>query len=733
MRMSIKFKLAAVFAAIMTLMIVLSAVAVVRFAHFHEALRHIVEITASKTLLASKLETSFLTVVEAQARLVLADDPEEMDRLHAEIKLLLSKMSEQRNQLTSLAGPEDLATLDNFDRAFAPFPALEQQISDLVHQSGEAVARELSQTDSIAALRTARAALRVPGNSLGNAAAARLDAALTRAREAETSALLAAGNIAQQANAQDAHSAAQSDAETALERLSQQGRISDTLTNAVTDYFETSTRAMELARRNTRLQARNLLTGQGARILSESKQYLDEMVARDTAEMESEAIATEALYQTSRMTVLLVTASTVLLGVIASIWMARSFSRGLNRALRIANEVGRGNSEVDCTPRSKDEIGDLLRAMGVMRTAQADMAAAANRIANGDLNVEVRPRSSVDQLGMSLQTMVVELRKVLTSANDSATTVASGSQSLSTTAEKLSQGATEQAAASEEASASMEEMSANIRQSADNAAQTEAIATQASSEARDSEAAVSEAVAAMKTIAERITIIQEIARQTDLLALNAAVEAARAGSHGKGFAVVASEVRKLAERSQTAASEIGELSSRTLDVSEKAGKRLAALLPAIQRTSDLVQEISAAMREQTIGADQINQSIRELGGVIQQNTTAANDAARVSQTLAEQSDRLLEIIANFTKSSDKPPAKPVSKPTKPTQKALKPPAGKAPPTKASPVAKAPATKPTAPPTPSSRPKAEAKEGGFALDLWTDEVPDSEFESIGKAS
>ena len=198
----------------------------------------------------------------------------------------------------------------------------------------------------------------------------------------------------------------------------------------------------------------------------------------------------------------------------------------------------------------------------------------------------------------------------------------------------------------------MEEMTANIRQSADNAAQTEKIATQSAQQAIDSGKAVDEAMKAMKTIADKITIIQEIARQTDLLALNAAVEAARAGQHGKGFAVVASEVRKLAERSQQAAGEINALSGKTVEVSQKAGEMLQVLVPNIQRTADLVQEISTAMREQNTGADQINQAIRQLDSVIQSNAASATEAASVSEELAAQSESLHEVIGFFELGKD---------------------------------------------------------------------------------
>ena len=203
----------------------------------------------------------------------------------------------------------------------------------------------------------------------------------------------------------------------------------------------------------------------------------------------------------------------------------------------------------------------------------------------------------------------------------------------------------------------VEEMTANIRQTADNAAQTEKIAVQSADEARSSGEAVQQAVTVMGSIAEKITIIQEIARQTDLLALNAAVEAARAGEHGRGFAVVASEVRKLAERSQAAAGEISELSSETVAVSSRASDMLETLLPNIQRTAELVQEISAATREQNIGAEQINTAIRDLDQVIQQNAAAAEEAARTGESLTAQSDELTEAVAYFTVSGDGTPGR----------------------------------------------------------------------------
>lgn len=279
----------------------------------------------------------------------------------------------------------------------------------------------------------------------------------------------------------------------------------------------------------------------------------------------------------------------------------------------------------------------------------ASMIETLRAIAGGDLRVEVKVDSQdeIGQMAEVAKSMVSNLRSVVEEVRVAAGNVLVGSEEMSSSAENIAAGASEQAASVEEISSTMEESSASIRQNTDNARQTERIASKASQDALETGDSVTAAVQAMKDIAQKISIIEEIARQTDLLALNAAIEAARAGEHGKGFAVVASEVRKLAERSQNAAAEISKLSGSSVQLAENAGGMLSKLVPDIRKNADLVKEISAASEEQSIGASQINKAMQELDKVVQQNAASAEELASASTELSSQAEQLQSTIAFF--------------------------------------------------------------------------------------
>jgi len=406
-------------------------------------------------------------------------------------------------------------------------------------------------------------------------------------------------------------------------------------------------RAGEIAKDGGNLRASAMSAGEGAAASAEAMKTSGEFISyvrKTMAEASAQAAADASQAQLILMCTVL---ASLAIALVSATWIALNISKSLNRAVGLADAVAVGDLSQKIDVVTDDELGDLVKSLNTMTANLNVTARIADTIASGDLTVEAKRLSDKDTLGIALERMLEKLRLVVSEAIAAAQNVSSGSQQLSASAEQLSQGATEQASAAEEASSSMEEMAANVKQNADNASQTEKIARQSARDAEASGSAVARAVQAMETIADKITIVQEIARQTDLLALNAAVEAARAGEHGRGFAVVASEVRKLAERSQAAAAEIGTLSADTVKSAQEAGEMLTKLVPDIRRTAELVEEITAACREQDVGSSQINQAIQQLDQVTQQNAASSEEVSATSEELTAQAEQLQTTISYF--------------------------------------------------------------------------------------
>jgi len=337
-------------------------------------------------------------------------------------------------------------------------------------------------------------------------------------------------------------------------------------------------------------------------------------------------------------------------------WKNRTAEIGVeNEVSRIVEAAANGDFSQHIDEAGKDSFY-LLLAKGineVLKTTNAgidDVVRVLRSIAQGDLTqkIEADYNGVFNQLKNDVNSTIEHLTDVIEKVHSNTDLSADSAQEVNSTAQEIGQGSSEQAASLEQISSAMEQMSANIRQSADNAVQTEQIAQKAATDAEESGESVSEAVVAMKLIAEKISIIEEIARQTNLLALNAAIEAARAGEHGKGFAVVAAEVRKLAERSQKAASEIGDLSGSTVVVAEQAGKKLLKLVPDIQKTAELVQEISVASREQDVGAEEINRAIQQLDQTVQRSAASAEELAASAGELTGQAEEQRQTMSFFT-------------------------------------------------------------------------------------
>jgi methyl-accepting chemotaxis protein len=274
------------------------------------------------------------------------------------------------------------------------------------------------------------------------------------------------------------------------------------------------------------------------------------------------------------------------------------------------------------------------------------------RLAKGDLDATVPELGSIEELRrMSRQfgEFVAEVARVLTSVRSAANALVAASSQVSSASQALSQGTTEQATSVQEITANLEQMNTIINQNASNSSETRRIAVKGAREAEEGGKAVQETVGAMHKIADRVSIIEEIARQTNLLALNAAIEAARAGDHGRGFSVVASEVRKLSERSQSAAKEIGELATSSVRIAERSGTLLGELLPSIRKTAELVEEVAAGSNEQATGVQQINRAMSQVDQVTERSATAAEQLASTAEEMTAQAHALRDLVSAFHK------------------------------------------------------------------------------------